>query len=171
MASEMFLPAVLAVASLLYDRNCKQACFLMPLLAATVAGRTLSCGVCVESAIRTLALADLRDHVANLREFLPHTVVLLVAKVALSFYPAVSLTRKNLGDIDSTFLTVYMLGQFLFGPLGDRFGPRQILLFGLGLSRGSAWDLACRPRSRRFCCLPCCRVLPRGRAGVIQRRP
>ena len=61
-----------------------------------------------------------------------------VAKVALSFDPAVSLTRKNLGDIDSIFLTVYMLGQFLFGPLGDRFGPRRILLFGLALSAASA---------------------------------
>ncbi len=61
-----------------------------------------------------------------------------VAKVALPFAPGVSLTRKNLGDIDSTYLIVYMLGQFLFGPLGDRFGPRRILLFGLGLSVAAA---------------------------------
>jgi sugar phosphate permease len=52
----------------------------------------------------------------------------------LPFDLGVSLNRADLGDIDSTFLTVYMLGQFLFGPLGDRFGPRRILLFGLGLS-------------------------------------
>ena len=57
-----------------------------------------------------------------------------VAKVALPFDLGVSLNRTDLGDIDSTFLTVYMLGQFFFGPLGDRFGPRRILLFGLGLS-------------------------------------
>jgi MFS transporter, OPA family, glycerol-3-phosphate transporter len=61
-----------------------------------------------------------------------------VAKVAIPFAPGVSLTRSDLGIIDSTFLTVYMLGQFLFGPLGDRFGPRRILLFGLGLSVVSA---------------------------------
>ena len=61
-----------------------------------------------------------------------------VAKVALTFDPSVSLTRSNLGDIDSTYLTVYMLGQFLFGPLGDRFGPRRILLFGLALSVAAA---------------------------------
>ncbi len=57
-----------------------------------------------------------------------------VAKVAIPFDPSVSLTRSDLGLIDSTYLTVYMIGQFVFGPLGDRFGPRRILLFGLGLS-------------------------------------
>ncbi len=61
-----------------------------------------------------------------------------VAKVALPYDLGVSLSRSNLGDIDSIFLTVYMLGQFLFGPLGDRFGPRRILLFGMGLSVASA---------------------------------
>jgi sugar phosphate permease len=57
-----------------------------------------------------------------------------VAKVPLPFAPDVSLTRKDLGNIDATFLSVYMVGQFIFGPLGDRFGPRRILLFGLTLS-------------------------------------
>jgi len=61
-----------------------------------------------------------------------------VAKVALPFAPGITLTRADLGIIDATFLTVYMLGQFLFGPFGDRFGPRRILLFGLGLSAASA---------------------------------
>lgn len=61
-----------------------------------------------------------------------------VAKVALPFASGISLTRNDLGLIDSTFLTVYMLGQFLFGPMGDRFGPRRILLFGLSLSVAAA---------------------------------
>ena len=54
-----------------------------------------------------------------------------------------SLTRNDLGIIDSTYLTVYMLGQFFFGPLGDRFGPRRILLFGMGLSVLAAVGFGC----------------------------
>ncbi len=42
--------------------------------------------------------------------------------------------REQLGRIDATYLTVYSLGQFCFGPLADRFGPRRILLCGMGLS-------------------------------------
>ena len=61
-----------------------------------------------------------------------------VAKVALPFDLGVSLTRDNLGTIDSVYLTFYMLGQFLFGPLGDRLGPHRILLFGLSLSPAAA---------------------------------
>ncbi|HEX3601648.1 MAG TPA: MFS transporter, partial [Lacipirellulaceae bacterium] len=61
-----------------------------------------------------------------------------VAKVALPFASGVSLTRDDLGLIDSVLLTFYMLGQFLFGPLGDRFGPRGILICGLGLSAAAA---------------------------------
>ncbi len=57
-----------------------------------------------------------------------------VAKVTITTDPGVSLSRSNLGLIDSTYLTIYMLGQFVFGPLGDRFGPRRLLLFGLLLS-------------------------------------
>ncbi len=61
-----------------------------------------------------------------------------VAKVALTSAPGISLNRDDLGLIDSTFLTVYMVGQFVFGPLGDRFGPRLILLMGLSLSVAAA---------------------------------
>ena len=57
-----------------------------------------------------------------------------VAKVAIGDDPAVTLARAQFGWVDSAYLTTYMLGQFLFGPLGDRFGPRRILLCGLGLS-------------------------------------
>jgi OPA family sugar phosphate sensor protein UhpC-like MFS transporter len=57
-----------------------------------------------------------------------------VAKVALVDDPSVALNRDQLGLVDSAFLTTYMLGQFLFGALGDRFGPRRILLCGLTLS-------------------------------------
>ena len=57
-----------------------------------------------------------------------------VAKVDIQSDPRVTLDRDDLGLVDSYYLTTYMLGQFVFGPLGDRFGPRRILLFGLGLS-------------------------------------
>jgi OPA family sugar phosphate sensor protein UhpC-like MFS transporter len=57
-----------------------------------------------------------------------------VAKVALENDPAVALHRADFGLVDSAYLTTYMLGQFLFGALGDRFGPRRILLCGMSLS-------------------------------------
>lgn len=55
------------------------------------------------------------------------------AKVVLADGP-LAISREQLGRIDATYLTVYSLGQFLFGPLSDRFGPRKILLCGMGLS-------------------------------------
>jgi OPA family sugar phosphate sensor protein UhpC-like MFS transporter len=61
-----------------------------------------------------------------------------VAKVAFGDDPNVLLERSQYGLIDSTFLATYTLGQFLFGALGDRFGPRRILLFGLALSIAAA---------------------------------
>jgi OPA family sugar phosphate sensor protein UhpC-like MFS transporter len=57
-----------------------------------------------------------------------------VAKVALANDPTVALSRDVWGIIDSTFLATYSLGQFIMGPLVDRFGPRRILLGGLTLS-------------------------------------
>jgi MFS transporter, OPA family, glycerol-3-phosphate transporter len=57
-----------------------------------------------------------------------------VAKAELVRDPQVSLERSDLGWVDSSYSASYMLGQFIFGPLGDRFGPRQILLMGMGLS-------------------------------------
>ena len=47
-----------------------------------------------------------------------------VAKVAFASDPSVLLSRQQLGLVDSTFLATYAFGQFLFGPLVDRFGPR-----------------------------------------------
>jgi OPA family sugar phosphate sensor protein UhpC-like MFS transporter len=57
-----------------------------------------------------------------------------VAKVALESDRRVTMQRDEYGLVDSAFLATYMLGQFVFGPMGDRFGPRRILLFGLALS-------------------------------------
>ncbi|WP_428305156.1 MFS transporter [Lacipirellula sp.] len=47
---------------------------------------------------------------------------------------AVSLTRDEMGRVNSVYSTVYMLGQFAFGSLGDKYGPRIVLLFGIALS-------------------------------------
>jgi OPA family sugar phosphate sensor protein UhpC-like MFS transporter len=57
-----------------------------------------------------------------------------VAKVALTDDPRITLSREQLGWIDSASLATYMAGQFLFGPLGDRFGPRRILMAGMAVS-------------------------------------
>jgi MFS transporter, OPA family, glycerol-3-phosphate transporter len=57
-----------------------------------------------------------------------------VAKVALENDPLVALSRKQLGLVDSTYLAVYSLGQFVFGPLVDRFGARRIMFVGMVLS-------------------------------------
>ena len=71
---------------------------------------------------------------ADLRRLLSHAAVVRRGKVAFADDPRVLLDRSQFGLIDSAFLTTYMLGQFVFGPLGDRFGPRRILLCGLALS-------------------------------------
>jgi MFS family permease len=55
------------------------------------------------------------------------------AKVVLADGP-LHIGREQLGRIDATYLSVYSLGQFIFGPLADRFGPRKVLLAGMGLS-------------------------------------
>jgi OPA family sugar phosphate sensor protein UhpC-like MFS transporter len=57
-----------------------------------------------------------------------------VAKVALDKDPRVAMPRSDYGIVDSVYLTTYMLGQFVFGALGDRFGPRRVLLAGMALS-------------------------------------
>jgi OPA family sugar phosphate sensor protein UhpC-like MFS transporter len=57
-----------------------------------------------------------------------------VVKIAFASAPGIGLTREQLGLIDSAFLGTYLIGQFLFGPLADRFGGRIVLLVGLTLS-------------------------------------
>jgi len=57
-----------------------------------------------------------------------------VAKAAIEKAPNVGLTRPQQGNVDMAYGTTYMLGQFLFGALGDRFGAKRILLAGMALS-------------------------------------
>jgi sugar phosphate permease len=56
-----------------------------------------------------------------------------VAKKALGSAP-ISLGRQELGLVDSAYQITYSLGQFVFGPLVDRYGARRILLGGMLLS-------------------------------------
>jgi OPA family sugar phosphate sensor protein UhpC-like MFS transporter len=61
-----------------------------------------------------------------------------IAKVAFADDPNVTLTREQFGIVDSCYLIAYMLGQFMWGPLGDRLGPRRILILGMMLGIGAA---------------------------------
>ncbi|MDA0986850.1 MAG: MFS transporter [Bacteroidetes bacterium] len=42
--------------------------------------------------------------------------------------------EHQVGIIISTYLTMYAAGQFISGPLGDRYGARRIIIIGLSLS-------------------------------------
>jgi MFS transporter, OPA family, glycerol-3-phosphate transporter len=66
-----------------------------------------------------------------------------VAKVQLTADPRIAFKREQLGLVDLTFQITYMVGQFVFGPLGDRFGPRRILLLGMTLSVAAAVATGC----------------------------
>ncbi|MDP6115019.1 MAG: MFS transporter [Planctomycetota bacterium] len=41
------------------------------------------------------------------------------------------LTKMDLGNVDSLYLTAYALGQFICGALGDRYGAKKMLVFGM----------------------------------------
>ncbi len=74
-----------------------------------------------------------------------------VAKVLI---PEQVIPRARLGAVDSAYLTVYALGQFIWGPLGDRVGTRKVLVIGMSLGIGVA--VCCG------FCLPLCDFLTNG---------
>ena len=47
---------------------------------------------------------------------------------------ALGWNEHQVGIIISSYLTMYAAGQFISGPLGDRFGARKIIVIGLSLS-------------------------------------
>jgi len=57
-----------------------------------------------------------------------------VAKVAFDDDSAIHFTKEQMGRVDAAYLATYSLGQFIWGPLSDRFGPRPVILFGMGLA-------------------------------------
>ena len=59
-----------------------------------------------------------------------------VAKLGILDDPvlSVSLNSRVLGQLDAVYLTAYALGQFVWGQVADRYGPRVVLLGGLAIS-------------------------------------
>ncbi len=57
-----------------------------------------------------------------------------VAKVAFDDDATIRFTKEQMGQVDAAYLATYSLGQFLWGPLSDRFGARRVVLLGMGLA-------------------------------------
>jgi OPA family sugar phosphate sensor protein UhpC-like MFS transporter len=57
-----------------------------------------------------------------------------VAKIDLADPTGVSWSKSELASVDGAFLVAYAVGQFIWGPLGDRFGTRNLVLAGMGCS-------------------------------------
>ncbi|MEV6432390.1 MFS transporter [Nocardia sp. NPDC051463] len=59
-----------------------------------------------------------------------------VAKLGILDDPvlATTVTKSTLADLDAVYLTAYAAGQFLWGTVSDRFGPRVVLIGGLAIS-------------------------------------
>src|SRR5215510_2812411 len=54
-----------------------------------------------------------------------------VAKNELKKPEVLGLTKGQMSVMDGSYSAGYALGQFVFGVLGDRFGTRRIVLFGM----------------------------------------
>jgi OPA family glycerol-3-phosphate transporter-like MFS transporter len=54
-----------------------------------------------------------------------------VAKNELKKPDVLGLTKGQMSAMDGSYSAGYAMGQFLFGTLGDRFGTRRIILFGM----------------------------------------
>lgn len=59
-----------------------------------------------------------------------------VAKLGILEDPILSthLTKSTLANLDAAYLAAYAAGQFVWGQVSDRFGPRVVILGGLAIS-------------------------------------
>ena len=54
-----------------------------------------------------------------------------VAKNELKKPDVLGLTKPQMSEMDGAFSAAYAIGQFFWGTLGDRFGTRKVILFGM----------------------------------------
>lgn len=59
-----------------------------------------------------------------------------VAKLGILEDPILSttLTKSTMANLDATYLAAYAVGQFVWGQVSDRYGPRVVILGGLAIS-------------------------------------
>ena len=53
-----------------------------------------------------------------------------VAKLGIGEDPSFTLDKMAMANLDAIYLTAYAIGQFTWGILADRFGPRVVVLGG-----------------------------------------
>ncbi|MGF6594640.1 MFS transporter [Pseudomonas sp. 2835] len=61
-----------------------------------------------------------------------------VAKLGIAEDPSFTLDKMAMANLDAIYLTAYAFGQFTWGMLADRFGPRVVVLGGLVISAAAA---------------------------------
>lgn len=59
-----------------------------------------------------------------------------VAKLGILEDPilSITLTKSTMANLDAAYLTAYAAGQFVWGQVSDRYGPRIVILGGLAIS-------------------------------------
>ena len=66
-----------------------------------------------------------------------------VAKNELKKPENLGLSKAAMSGMDGAFSAAYALGQFAWGTLGDKFGPRRVVLFGMMASAVTAALMGC----------------------------
>lgn len=61
-----------------------------------------------------------------------------VAKLGIGEDPSFMLDKAGMANLDAIYLAAYAVGQFTWGMLADRFGPRVVVLGGLLISAAAA---------------------------------